>query len=34
MVKGHDLDDAIAKAKRCPILLMGGSVEVAETFEP
>jgi len=34
VVNARDLDDAIAKAKGCPILLMGGSVELAETFEP
>ena len=34
VVKGRDLNDAIAKAKGCPILLMSGSIKVAETFEP
>lgn len=34
VVTARDLNDAIAKAKGCPILLMGGSVELAETFEP
>lgn len=30
----RDLDDAIAKAKGCPIIASGGTVEVAETFDP
>ncbi|NJN50898.1 MAG: hypothetical protein HC809_03055 [Gammaproteobacteria bacterium] len=34
VVDAKDLDDAIAKARGCPILGTGGSVEVAETFEP
>ena len=34
VVEASDLDDAIAKAKGCPILTSGGSVELAETFEP
>ena len=34
VVEARDLDDAIAKAKGCPILSSGGSVEVAETFDP
>lgn len=34
VVEAKDLDDAVAKAKGCPILSSGGSVEVAETFEP
>ncbi len=34
VVNARDLNDAIAKAKGCPILLMGGTVELAETFEP
>jgi len=28
------LDEALAIARGCPILASGGSVEVAETFEP
>ncbi len=27
-----DLDDAVAKAKGCPVLASGGSVEVSETI--
>ena len=34
VVEAKDLDDAIAKARGCPILADGGSVELAETFEP
>lgn len=34
VIEASDLDDAIAKARGCPILSDGGSVEVAETFEP
>ena len=34
VVEAKDLDDAIAKAKGCPILASGGSVELAETFDP
>ena len=34
VVNARDLNDAIAKDKGCPILLMGSSVELAETFEP
>lgn len=34
IVMAKDLDDALAKAKGCPILSSGGSVEVAETFAP
>lgn len=34
VVDAKDLNDAIAKAKGCPILSSGGSVEIAETFEP
>ena len=33
-VEAKDRDDALAKAKGRPILANGGSVEVAETFEP
>lgn len=34
VIEAKDVDDAIAKAKGCPILSSGGSVELAETFEP
>ncbi len=34
VVEAKDLDDAIAKARGCPILSSGGSVELAETFDP
>ena len=30
----NDLDEAVSLAKGCPILDSGGSVELAETFEP
>ena len=30
IVRADDLDDALAKAKGCPILQAGGTVEVAE----
>jgi hypothetical protein len=33
LVEASDLDDALAKAKGCPILAAGGSVEVAEAFD-
>ncbi|GJL94785.1 MAG: hypothetical protein DHS20C05_11900 [Hyphococcus sp.] len=33
LVNAKDMDDAVAKAKGCPVLESGGSVEVAETFE-
>lgn len=33
LVEATDLDDALAKAKGCPILPAGGSVEVAEAFD-
>lgn len=33
LFEASDLDDAIAKAKGCPILVDGGSVEVAEAFD-
>lgn len=33
LVNAKDMKDAIAKAKGCPVLESGGSVEVAETFE-
>ena len=34
VVEAKDEQDAIAKAKGCPILTAGGSVEVPGTFEP
>jgi hypothetical protein len=33
LIEASDLDDAIAKAKGCPILQANGSIEVAETFD-
>ena len=33
LVEASDLDDALAKAKGCPILESGGSVEVAEALD-
>lgn len=33
LVEASSLDDALAKAKGCPILQANGSVEVAETFD-
>jgi hypothetical protein len=33
IVDAAGLDAAVAKAKGCPILAAGGSVEVCETFE-
>ena len=33
LVEASDLDDALAKAKGCPILNDGGSVEVAEAID-
>ncbi len=33
LVESSDLDDALAKAKGCPILSAGGSVEVAEAID-
>jgi hypothetical protein len=33
LVEATDVDDAIGKAKACPILVDGGSVEVAEAFD-
>ena len=32
--EANSLDEAIEMAKGCPILADGGSVELAETFEP
>jgi len=34
LIAAKNLEDAIAKAAGCPILSSGGSVELAETFEP
>jgi hypothetical protein len=33
LIEASDLDDAIAKARGCPILQSGGSVELAEAFD-
>ena len=33
LVEASDIDDAVSKAKNCPILTAGGSVEVAEAFD-
>ena len=33
LVNAKDMDDALAKAKACPLLKSGGSVEVAEAIE-
>ena len=33
LVEATDLEDALAKAKGCPVLEAGGSVEVAEAFD-
>jgi hypothetical protein len=33
LFEAADLDDALAKAKGCPILAAGGSVELAEAFD-
>ena len=34
VIEAASLEEAIAHAKGCPILKGGGSVEVAETFDP
>ncbi len=34
VMQADDLSAAIAKARGCPILASGGSVELAETFDP
>ncbi len=34
VIQADDSSAAIAKAKGCPILASGGSVELAETFDP
>ncbi len=33
LIEASDLDDAVAKAKGCPILSAGGSIELAEAFD-
>lgn len=33
LIEASDLDDAIAKAKKCPILAAGGSIELAEVID-
>ena len=33
LIEASDLDDALAKAKGCPILQAGGSVELAEAID-
>ena len=33
IIAAATLDDAVAKARGCPILAGGGSIEVCETFE-
>lgn len=33
LIEAADLDDAVAKAKGCPILTGGGSIEVAEAID-
>ena len=33
LIEASDLDDAVAKAKGCPVLEGGGSVELAEAFD-
>ena len=33
LIEASTLDDAVAKAKGCPILASGGSVELAEAFD-
>ena len=33
LIEASDLDDALAKAKGCPILDAGGTVEVAEAID-
>lgn len=34
VIEASSLQDAIVKAKGCPILASGGSVEIGETFDP
>ncbi|MCB1743942.1 MAG: hypothetical protein KDK91_26445 [Gammaproteobacteria bacterium] len=33
LIEASSLDDAIGKAKACPILASGGSIELAEAFD-
>ncbi len=33
VIEASDLDDAVARAKKCPILAAGGSIELAEAFD-
>jgi hypothetical protein len=33
IIQGSSLDDAVKKAKDCPVLLGGGTISVYETFE-
>ena len=33
LIEAPDLNDAVAKAKGCPVLARGGSIEVAEAFD-
>ena len=33
LIEAPDLNDALAKAKGCPVLARGGSIEVAEAFD-
>ncbi|MDH3714712.1 MAG: hypothetical protein OET44_12790 [Gammaproteobacteria bacterium] len=33
LIEASDLDDALAKAKACPILEVDGSIELAEAFD-
>ena len=33
LFEADDVDDAIARAKRCPILKAGGSIEIAEAID-
>ncbi len=33
LIEASGLDDALAKAKGCPVLTAGGTVEVAEAFD-
>jgi hypothetical protein len=33
LIEAADLDDAVAKAKKCPILRSGGSVELAQAHD-
>ena len=33
LIEAKDLDDAVAKARGCPILSVGGSIELAEAID-